>query len=287
MDELDQFLANPSWSKRGSISTTTAAHYRRTIQIFLSEIQDRENLTAMELRTWLDKPTWGDQARWVAFMAVKNFLRWRYGAVHPALSLRIARKESPPQRSLRLPQVQTLLASFDTGAPKGRRDLAICGMLLDTGLRASEICRLSLAYLDQERQSLTVIVKGGKWSQRVYSEYTATWLAAWLADRKQFAAPGVDQVFVSIQGSTPGNGLRKNGLQVIVRAWGRAAGLGKLSPHDLRRSMASIATVLGGPQDTIMKAGGWKSPDVFRRYTVGVTVEDVRPYFPTRGAMER
>lgn len=284
---LDQFFANPSWAKRGAISATTEVNYRRTLTQFLSEITDTERLTAGELRAWLDKPGWGDQARWVACVAIKNYLRWRYGSVHPALSLRLARRESPPQRSLRLPQAQALLASFQTSTPKGRRDLAICGILLDTGLRAAELCRLSLRYLDTETQSFRVIVKGGAWSKRVYSDYTAAWLAAWLADRERVAAPGVESVFVGIGGISPGQPLTRHGLRVIVRNWGTAAELGPLSPHDLRRSMASIATVQGGPEDIVMKAGGWKSPAVFRRYTVGVTVEDVRPYFPTRGAMER
>lgn len=287
MHRLEKFLADPSWSKRGAIAASTAANYRRSLTLFLQDNPDLEHLTAGGLRAWLSKRGWGDQAQWVAFIAIKNFLRWHYGALHPALELRLARKDPPPQRSLRLPQVQTLLSSFDTGTPKGRRDLAMCGIFLDTGLRVSEICRLALRYLDQDTQSFTVQVKGGAWSRRVYSEYTAAWLSAWLGDREKIALPGVDQVFVGIGGLTPGQAMTRHGLRVVVRAWGRAAGLGKLSPHDLRRTMGSVSTTLGAPEDIAMKAGGWKSSAVFRRYTVGVKAEDIKPYFPTRGAMEK
>jgi hypothetical protein len=50
--------------------------------------------------------------------------------------------------------------------------------------------------------------------------------------------------------------------------------------------MASIATIQGAPEDIAMKAGGWKSHQVFRSYTVGVTAKEIDPYSPVRAAME-
>jgi hypothetical protein len=36
-----------------------------------------------------------------------------------------------------------------------------------------------------------------------------------------------------------------------------------------------------------MKGGGWTSHDVFRRYTVGVTLQAIEPYLPTTTVMQR
>lgn len=280
MDSLDRFFAEHTFAE------TTRETYQHTLRQFLREVEPA-TLTAQSLRAWLNSHRWGSSMQWGALCAVRRYLRWRFGADHPALALRIRRQESPPQRFLTLEQVQAMAATFDTATPKGRRDLAMFGVLLNCALRASELCRLSLRYLDLGSQSLRVIVKGGHWSKRVFDAYTAVWLHTWLADREQIAVSGVDAVFVGIGGLTPGRPLTRGGLRCVVREWGKAAGVGKLSPHDFRRSMGSIATQLGAPEDVAMKGGGWKNHAVFRRYTVGVTADDLRPYSPTTAAMER
>jgi len=177
------------------------------------------------------------------------------------------------------------LSGFDTTTVKGRRDLAICGVLLDCALRASELCSLSIKYLDLDHKQLKVKVKGGRWSLRVFSDYTGNWVSAWLSDRP--AAPGVDQVFVSLGGNTPGQSLTRAGLQTIMKRWAKSCGLPALSPHDFRRTYGSLVTLSGAPEDVAMKGGGWTSHDVFRRYTVGVATHAVEPYLPTKNLMER
>lgn len=279
------------WLAEKPISRNTSDRYRRALVVFLSDNPDPATLSPVELRAWLSSHDWGNSSQWVALNSVKGFIRWRFGAMHPALALRIPRKDPPPQRSLRLPQIKALLGSFDTSTPKGKRDLAMCGLMLDCGLRVSEICRLEIDRIsydsDQDAYILRVIVKGGKWTVRSFSAHTAAWYSDWLAARETVIS-GSDQgrVFIGIGGNTPGCPMTRHGVQCIVKKWGREAGVGKLSPHDLRRSMASVATLLGAPEDIAMKGGGWKSSAVFRRYTVGVGVADMKPYFPTTAAME-
>ncbi len=272
------------WLAESALSTNTIDRYRRPLYLIAEFKGDLQNLTGVEFLDWLNSRGWGSSARWLAFCAVRGFLRWKFGD-HQALALKIRRSPSPPQRALRLPQIKQLLASFDTSNTKGRRDLAICGTILDTGLRASEICRLTLPYLDLERMMLQVVVKGGHWRSAIYSKHTQLWLDAWLSDRSKVADQGVDNVFVSIGGKTPGMPLTRRGLNILIRRWGERIRIA-LSPHDLRRSMATVCTTLGAPEDVAMKAGGWKSHDVFRRYTVGVLPSDIAPYLPTSAAMD-
>lgn len=279
-EDIDRFLGEQRWS------INTVDRYRRALEQLFAEVEDPSALDAVSFRVWLESHGWGLSAQWVACNAVKGFLRWKYGTQHPALRLKIKRAVTPPQRVLRVPQIKDLLASFNTSTAKGRRDLAMCGIFLDTGLRVSEICRLSLRYLYLDEQRLQVIVKGGQWSWRAFSDYTATWISAWLADRSSLVNGEVDEVFVGVGGNTPGKPMTRHGVQCVVKAWGKQAGIGKLSPHDFRRSMASVATLMGAPEDIVMKGGGWKDHNVFRRYTIGVTADDLRPYFPTSAAME-
>ena len=280
-EDIDRFLGEQRWSMN------TVDRYRRALEQLFAEVEDPSALDAVNFRVWLESHGWGMSAQWVAYSAVKGYLKWKYGAQHPALSLKIKRAVTPPQRVLRVPQIKDLLASFNTSTAKGRRDLAMCGIFLDTGLRVSEICRLSLRFLYLDEQRLQVIVKGGQWSWRAFSDYTTTWISAWLADRSSLVNGNVDEVFVGVGGNTPGKPMTRHGVQCVVKAWGKQAAIGKLSPHDFRRSMASVATLMGAPEDIVMKGGGWKDHNVFRRYTVGVTADDLRPYFPTSAAMER
>ncbi len=41
-----------------------------------------------------------------------------------------------------------------------------------------------------------------------------------------------------------------------------------LTPHDLRRSAAKNARRKGIPESVIMKLGGWRSAQIFRRYAI-------------------
>ncbi|RME60259.1 hypothetical protein D6779_02525 [Candidatus Parcubacteria bacterium] len=261
----------------------TVASYRRILTAFLADFEvSSVSPSASALRDWLDEHTgWGDNHRWVAFNAIKSFLRWAFGDDHPALKLRLRRPGPSPQRYLTEEQVVTVLRQFDTSSIKGIRDLALFLLFLDTGLRASEMCRLSLRYLNLKGRMLDVIVKGGKWGRAVFGPDTAGALSTWLSVRPQIVSKGVNTVFVSVSGKTKGQPLTRNGLQIIVRRWGEKAGI-RLSPHDLRRTFATLATRAGAPERVLMEAGRWSTTDMIRVYTSGITINDFEPYFPSK-----
>ncbi len=279
--DVSRFLA----LHRRTWSSNTYDRYQRALVLFSTENTNLDSLSAADFLAWLESHNWGSSSQWIAYTAVRKYLPWCYGANHPALELRIKRGVPAPQRSLDVSQVQVLLSSFDTSTIKGRRDLAICGVLLDCALRASELCSLSCKYLDLGGRVLKVKVKGGRWASRLFSVYTQAWLSAWLADRSSLAA--VDNVFVSVGGNTPGRALTREGLQAIMRYWAKTCDLPGLSPHDFRRTFGTLTTLSGAPEDVAMKGGGWTSHDVFRRYTVGVTLQAIEPYLPTTTVMQR
>jgi len=275
-----------AWLSVNSFSPNTETRYLTALLRLAGDVPDLSALTAPGLRTWLDAQPWGSSARWVAFCACRGFLRWKFGPDHPALALKIKRQDSGPQRTLKKRQVQDLLASFDTTRPKGIRDLAICTLMLDSGLRVSEVCRLEVRHVDLEERNLKVVVKGGKWAEGVFSSYTALYLSNWLAIRGDYAAPLVKTFFVGIGGNKPGTSLTRNGLQVIFRYWGKQAGIGPLSPHDLRRTFATLATRAGAPGRVLQAAGRWSNISMVERYTRAIDAVDFEPYFPVSNALE-
>lgn len=274
---IDQFISAHDWSRE------TRDKYRRAVNLLLAEA-DPQTLTADSLKDWIKSKPWGSSQQSVVLYACKAFIRWQHGELHPALTAKIKRRKSPPQRSLTAAQIEDILATFNTRTPKGRRDLAMCALMVDTGLRVSEVARLELRYLDLTECKLSVIVKGGEWDGAIFSAWTGAFLAAWLGDREKIARPGVKTVFVGTH-AQKGRPMTREGIQTIVNKWGTVAEVGKLSPHDFRRTFATLATRNGAPPRVLMEAGRWKTQEMITVYTRAITQDDFKPYLPIKKIM--
>ncbi len=272
MNTIDEFIASQPYA------ATTIRTYTDILTRLLTEITDPGSLTAAGLLDFVRKPEWGNSRQCVALAASQKYIRWKYGQTHPALSARLKRTVGNPQRALSKDDAIKLLASFDTLTPKGVRDLAICSLALDTGLRCAELCRLQIPYVDLEHCNLQVIIKGGQWEAAVYTPETAQNIRQWLVYRKTVNGPGY--LFQNIQ---TGAKLTPEGLYSIVDNWGKTIGV-KLSPHDLRRSFACLSTeVMGAPERILMIGGRWGNSDMINRYTRTLKLEAMRQYLPTAG----
>jgi site-specific recombinase XerD len=262
-------------------SVNTRDRYSRALKLFLVDFPEGgRELSASDLLKWLEREGWGSNQQSICLYAIRGFLRHHFGASHPALQLRLKRIPSAPRKALTVAELDILLSSFDTTTPKGVRDLAICGVFLDCALRVAEVARLELEYVFLDDRLLTVIVKGGEWGFRAFSNYTAVWLADWLAVRETVARAGEKKVFVAIGGNYPGRGLTTDGLKMIVRGWRESTGIEKLHPHLFRHSFATLITRNGAPVNVGMIGGGWKSEKVYRGYTQDLCLDDVRRYLP-------
>jgi len=270
MLQLDDYLV----TKRGEWADETYQKYKCILTGLVLVCPDLAHATLSEFSSWLYRDSWGDSSRYVALKAVQGWLRWA-GIEHAILALRVKRHEGPPQRSLNRAQLIRLLESFNTMSRKGIRDLAMCALMVDSGLRASEVCRLEVGRMDLSECRLTVRIKGKRWAEGVYSESTARYLSNWLSAR--VARPGVDSVFVAVYLGTQ---MTRQGLHTTIKRWGIVAGIGILSPHDLRRTFAVLSTRAGAPGRVLQAAGRWSSLAMVERYTQAIDAEDMRPYFP-------
>lgn len=268
-EQLENFLASAH-----AYAETTKRTYRDVIPRVLDQVEDLASLTAAELIDLIKQSGWENARQCVALAAIKKYLAWTYGQSHPAKTAKIKRLQGKIQRALDEETAMKLLASFDTYIPKGARDLAICSLALDTGLRESELCRLQLSDTDLEKRTLQVVVKGGQWKSAIFGTGTAANIDRWLHYRR--IADGKNFLFTHIK---TGEGLTPEGLYMIVKQWGLAIGI-KLSPHDLRRSMAVMGWLNGASDRTLMEMGRWESPEMIKRYTRTLRLEQVRQYLP-------
>lgn len=262
-----------------------AASTRRTYLDVLSRIFDRSRdlskMPASELLELLKQSGWGNARQCLALAATQKFLAWKFGHTHPALTAKLKRVQGKPQRSLDPQTALKLLASFDTYTAKGARDLAICSLVFDTGLRESEVCRLQQADTDLERRFLQVIVKGGQWEAAIFGEATALRIDRWQSFRK--IADGQGFLFTHVH---TGVGLTPEGLYSIAREWGRKIGI-KLCFHDLRRSTAVIGVLNNLSERAMMELYRWKSPTMIKRYTRNLRLEQLRKFLVVDNFLER
>lgn len=240
-----------------------------------------EQIGERELLRWIDaRMHWAPATQYTATVACRSFFRWALGREHsPAERLQLPRRSYAPQRTFDEQGVMRVLSALDTSTVKGTRDTAIVLLLLDTGLRAAEVCRLRVDHVSLAERRFIVRIKGGRWANGVFSPYTASSIAAWLTMRPQLAGPDVLELFVGVGGLTRGRPLTTDGLRVIFRQIGRRIGM-HFSPHDFRRTFATMALKGGAPSRLVQVAGRWNSIEQVERYSQSLTPEDFDGYSP-------
>jgi integrase len=243
--------------------------------------KDPKNANLSHVTGWFKShPQWSNATKYSASAALKKFFRFKYGGKHPICQLRIKRLDPGVQRTLQKNELMDILASIDTTTIKGIRDLAIISLMVDTGLRASELCNLELERLDLANQSLTVIVKGGEWAEKLFFDYSTNCLYNWLNIRDEIAKPFVKTVFVSVGGKKVGTKMTISALRYLSNKLSKATGLRHFSPHAFRRTFATLATENGAPSRVVQVAGGWKSIRMVERYTKALKKEAIKPFSP-------
>lgn len=269
-------------------SASTSQSYRYCLGCFSAWLEDRRieprNITANTVSAYLSRRRWSPNTRRLHGNAIKSFLRWQ-NKEHPALSVKLPRDGGRPGRTLNRDQVADLTASFNTMTPLGWRNLAIVSLMVETGLRASEVANLQVRDVDLAKLSLYAYTKGRKWQVKVFTQETARFLCVWLGAREAIAKPDVPYLFVGVSGKTPGQKMTRHGLRKLFSYWGKAADVGRLSPHDLRRTMATLLTEAGAPSRLVQELGGWSDIRMVQRYTEAIRPGQIEKYSPIRSIM--
>ncbi len=164
---------------------------------------------------------------------------------------------------------------------KKPRDLALLLVMLDTGIRAGELCNLALRDLDLDSRALTI--KNGKGQKDRYvffSDTTARALSRWLVYR-----PGdsiSEALFLSRKTHEK---MTRHCLYVTVKRLGDHAGITgvRVSPHTLRHTFATQWIKGGGDTHSLQKMLGHTTTRMAERYVhlVGADVSELhRQYSP-------
>ena len=146
------------------------------------------------------------------------------------------------------------------------RDEAIILLLLDTGLRASEICALTCGDIDIHiGQCHVESGKGGKSRAVPFSRDVRRLLVRHLDERR---CPTSAPLFVSNRGMSTGDKLTRSGLAQLLRRLGKAAGIEgvRCSPHTMRHSFSIGFLRAGGNVFTLQTMLGHSHMAMTSRY---------------------
>jgi len=179
--------------------------------------------------------------------------------------------------------------SFRMKRPDWRRDRAILLLLLDTGIRASELCRLTVGDVDLEEGEIVIRPQGsGKKSRpRVIPIGKRTRRALWdyLARREDIQEDPDPSTLPLFLGKF-GKPLNRTALRKLLQRLGERAGVPNVHPHRFRHTFAIFYLRNGGDVFTLQKILGHRSLYMVRRY-LSLAQEDLRRVHRTASPVDR
>ncbi|HYG10625.1 MAG TPA: tyrosine-type recombinase/integrase [Pyrinomonadaceae bacterium] len=274
-----------------SVSEETRRAYRRVVREFFRFNRERPlgEITSQDVQRWRDHLiTEKKSASTVAFKLsiVRSLFDYLqaggYVTRNPALSKLVPPPAIPEDlrgRALTAKEVRYLLSGPDREQATGARDYALLLLMLRTSIRVSEACglRLSQVKWSHGRWVIKFKVKGGRERTQPIPGEVKKAIDEYLhIDRTRRSlqhSDGPEQFifqphtnYRTLEFNKP---LSATMAWQIVRKWGGFTGVGKLSPHDLRRTAITRALDQGLSYRQVQMMSGHRDPKTVMRYDHG------------------
>jgi site-specific recombinase XerD len=159
-------------------------------------------------------------------------------------------------------ELSRLIATCKGPSFYARRDEAIIRLLIDTGIRSSELLGLTLDDVDLGSQLADVTGKGARPRTVPFGVRTADALRKYLKARRRHRLAGKSALLWLGQKGP----LKHYGLAQMLERRGNAAGIAHLHPHKFRHTMAHRWLSNGGQEQDLMRLAGWRSREMVGRY---------------------
>jgi integrase/recombinase XerC/integrase/recombinase XerD len=241
----------------------------------LGEHQVREFILYLQEKTrWQDNPHIPEQKQKLASISIQTYIRalraffnWLYKEGYtPENRLANLKPPKAQQKLVKIlseDEIKSMFSCLDVNTAAGCRDYAILLVLLDTGIRCSELTNLKLDDVDIDAGNLKVMGKGGKERivpfgiivQRSLLRYVSHFRVAPLL-------PGTNNFFLTLDGLP----LTRNSMKMLFQRIASKCGVKRLHPHLCRHTFATNYLINGGDVFTLQQILGHTSLEMVRRY---------------------
>lgn len=164
--------------------------------------------------------------------------------------------------------LQRLLKTCQGRDFESRRDKAIIGLFIDTGLRISEMAAIDVGDLDLAEREVEVLGKGRRARHVRFVRETRSDLQRYLIVRDRHAHDDDAALWLGKRGR-----LTSNGIYQMVRRRCEQAEIEPVHPHMFRHTFAHMYLRAGGNEGDLMKVTGWRSRQMVDRYGQSAAAE--------------
>jgi len=243
-----------------------------------------DELTRHAISAWLAELAENCEPSTVAtrLRGMRRFCRWLVveGELDkaPTEGIEIATAPDKPVPILTDAEITALLKTCAVGRGRpgtfahpiflGRRDEVILRLLLDTGVRVSELCGLKLEDVDPDREVAYVIGAGSRPRALPFGARTGQAIDRYLQVRALHARASSPRLLLGLRGAMTVDGVRE-----VLEVRSRQAGVDGVHPHRFRHTVAHRWLAGGGQERDLMVLAGWRSDEMLSRYAASTAVE--------------
>ncbi|HEC32558.1 MAG TPA: site-specific tyrosine recombinase XerD [Deltaproteobacteria bacterium] len=247
-EQLEQFLYYIT-VERG-LALNTVISYRHDLEQFISFLESigiknfkevkREHLAGY-LENLHNKGL-ATRSRNRHLAAIRSFykylLREKIAESNPAAQMESSQIQKKLPQVLSLEEVERLLDQPDVKTPLGQRDKAMLELLYATGLRVTELVRMTTEQLNLEVGYVTALGKGHKERIIPITENAQDALKEYLQHGRRALLKGRQSNYLFVNRS--GKPITRQGFWKILQRYTQKAGITRhISPHTLRHSFAT------------------------------------------------
>ncbi len=269
LEWADSFLID---RKAGGLSPNTIIFYRKKLQKFiefcrLNQIHEVQELDAKHIRQyllWLDEKHHNQGGIHAHYRVLRTFLYWyeqENELINWSNPIRRVKVKLPREEPLEPADIEAVKAMINICGDDftGVRDKLIFLMLLDTGMRASEILALDIINVNPISGILQILHgKGNKFRTAYLGKKTKMALRSYLNKRGNHTGA----LFIGIHGER----LAYDGLRMLLKRRSEKGGVLFQSPHSFRRLFALEMLRNGIDVFSLQLLMGHEDLQMLRRY---------------------